>query len=279
LKNILGISEDLLIIDNNHSDAKLDINLINMEIIRSDLLINFNQLGKILIINLDKFEDHIEENYFEFRIKNTNNFAIENENLNILNLENTDKKPSEHRRNDTKREGNFNCFNSRNQRMAPEIPFSKNTFSNFILIQNCENPNIIMIYEIFNPHSKLVGGDYSFLNFKIPIIFVAMIIIFFYHFFKKRNELNGETPGMKKEVFKYLEDQGAFNKKNYQEENFKPVVDNANNNYSLEKENEVNLNSNADESINDSGEENDSERMNNEDEYKKKIMEFLKKKK
>jgi len=306
LKNILGISDDLSINKGNqgNSDTKLNLNLINIEIIRSDLLINLKQIGQIVSINLDKFEDHIEENYFEFRIINTNDFSIVNENLKVFNLENTDKKHQQHtyQTKDCKQDKNSynNPIYTRNAIMAPEIAYSKNTFSNFILIQNYENPNIIMIYEILNPHSKLVGGDYSFLNFKIPIIFVAMIIIFFYQFFKKRNELNAETPGMKKEVFKYLEDQGAFyNRKTYKEESenqlkhththvtdskYKSILKNAsnnsNNNYSLKKENDdVNMNSNADESMNESSnDQNDSDFVKDDEEYKKKILEFLKKK-
>ncbi len=105
---------------------------------------------------------------------------------------------------------------------------------------------------------------------------------------------------MKKEVFKYLEDQGAFyNRKTYKEESenqlkhththvtdskYKSILKNAsnnsNNNYSLKKENDdVNMNSNADESMNESSnDQNDSDFVKDDEEYKKKILEFLKKK-
>jgi len=281
LKKLLGIksSNELFNKQNN-----LELSLINIEIIRNDLLINFNQLGKILLINLDKFEEAIENNFFQFRIVNTRDINIENESLNILDL--TDNKDKNSYR--------FNLINQnineeisknkfiRNTKLSSEIAFSKNTFSNFIIIQNFENPNILQIYEIHNPHSKLVGGDYSFLNFKIPIIFIAMIIIFFYHFFKKKRELNEENPRIKKEVFRYLEDSGAFNKKSYKEEIDKknPFLkyDTVDNHMNKKEDREELDNSIADESLNNTQEENYSDKISDEDNYKKKIIDFLKKK-
>lgn len=273
LRKILGIT---------YHEKKLDLNLIYIEIVRNDIIINFNQIGKILFINLDTLEETIEKDYFEFRVFNTNDMMIENDHLNIFNLSDKDKNIFDIKKKYINQNETFRRdYTLRDKRLASEIAFSKNTFSNFILIQNYENPDLIMIFELYNPHSKLVGGDYSFLNFKIPIIFVAMIIIFFYHFFKKRKELNEDNPEIKNEVFKYLEDQGAFKKK-FKEENDNPInkkFDSNNKNlFSHQKFDEKgsNLDSNADESINDSIEEYDSDNSQEKDNYKKKIMEFLK---
>lgn len=269
LLNILGL-------DPNNADFKrVAINLVKLDIIRSDLIIIFNELGKILFINLEKFDEQLEQNNFEFRVVDLNNF---NSSKDIFPF---DFNFISHQHDQIRL--NYSTFIA--SQFSPDIIYSKNTFSNFILIQNFVNPNIIMIFELYNPHSKLVGGDYSFLNFKIPIVFVAMIVIFFYHFYKKKKELNNETPEMKKEVFKYLEDQGVFKKTFKEEKENNPIARSGTNYPAYTKEyadEDLHHKDNqADESINDIDENcgnEDSDKLNDEIEFKRKIMQFLKNK-
>ena len=252
----------------------INVDYINLEIIRNDLIINFNKIGKILFINLEKFEENIENDFFDFRIVDTYKYQESNKfqffnfsPFKIISNKNSGK----------------NSFKENTQEISTNFKISdfiycKNTFSNFILIQSYDNPNLIMIFELYNPHSKLVGGDLSFLNFKIPIIFIAMIILFFYHFSVKKKEiLETSTPAMKKEIFKYLEDQGAF-KKNYKEENdkIKSVESDKYKKFKIENEE---IDSNADESVNDSVDEIDLEHINSEKFCKEKIIQFIKNKK
>ena len=77
-----------------------------------------------------------------------------------------------------------------------------------------ENKNKLLLYYIPNVNSKIKGNEEISFNFKIPIIIVALVIIFFVNYIKKKNEKDEfEKRKLKNQVIEEIRKYGGSGKK------------------------------------------------------------------
>jgi hypothetical protein len=73
----------------------------------------------------------------------------------------------------------------------------------YLLFKNCDS---LLLYEIVSVSSKIKGSeDYSF-NFKIPVLFIAIIVIFLYQFYKKRINNTAEKENIKEDLLNKIKE-------------------------------------------------------------------------
>ena len=76
----------------------------------------------------------------------------------------------------------------------------KTSLEHFLMMKN-SNSNKILLYHIPNINSKIKGSEEVGFNFKIPIIFIALIIIFIVNYYKKKKSVKEEdSEFLKKQV-------------------------------------------------------------------------------
>lgn len=95
-----------------------------------------------------------------------------------------------------------------------EIPkIIKTSLEHYLIIKN-NKKNSLLLFHIPNISSKVKGKNDIVFNFKIPIIFIALFVIFIANYYKKKkNAQNKEDEHLKKEVLDELKRYGGVNKK------------------------------------------------------------------
>ena len=89
----------------------------------------------------------------------------------------------------------------------------KTSLEHFLMMKN-SNSNKILLYHIPNINSKIKGSEEVGFNFKIPIIFIALIIIFIVNYYKKKKSVKEEdSEFLKKQVLDELKRYGGVKKK------------------------------------------------------------------
>ena len=89
----------------------------------------------------------------------------------------------------------------------------KTSLEHFLMMKN-SNSNKILLYHIPNINSKIKGSEEVGFNFKIPIIFIALIIIFIVNYYKKKKSVKEEdSEFLKKQVLDELKRYGEVKKK------------------------------------------------------------------
>ena len=89
----------------------------------------------------------------------------------------------------------------------------KTSLEHFLMMKN-SNSNKILLYHIPNINSKIKGSEEVGFNFKIPIIFIALVIIFIVNYYKKKKNVKEEdSEFLKKQVLDELKRYGGVNKK------------------------------------------------------------------
>ena len=146
-----------------------------LEIVRKDLLINTNSY--LIFIDTSKTED-----------------------ITIDNVRYVDKKFDIH----------FTDVFPQNKNQSlnqEEFVYQKTINGNFILYKSCIFNNVVILLNIFNPHSKLSSNNDLGFNIKVPIIFISIIIIAIYQYNKKKNEglpENADQAQMKDEMMEQI---------------------------------------------------------------------------
>lgn len=102
-----------------------------------------------------------------------------------------------------------------------EIPkIIKTSLEHYLIIKNYKK-NSLLLYHIPNISSKVRGKNDIGFNFKIPIIFIALFVIFIANYYKKKkNAQNIEDENLKKEVLDELKRYGGVNKKFKEKTNY-----------------------------------------------------------
>ena len=89
----------------------------------------------------------------------------------------------------------------------------KTSLEHFLMMKN-SNSNKILLYHIPNINSKIKGSEEVGFNFKIPIIFIALILIFIVNYYKKKKSVKEEdSEFLKKQVLDELKRYGGVKKK------------------------------------------------------------------
>ena len=89
----------------------------------------------------------------------------------------------------------------------------KTSLEHFLMMKN-SNSNKILLYHRPNINSKIKGSEEVGFNFKIPIIFIALIIIFIVNYYKKKKSVKEEdSEFLKKQVLDELKRYGGVKKK------------------------------------------------------------------
>jgi hypothetical protein len=174
---------------------------LSMEIIKKSLVIANNLEDELYVIDLN--EINIENNSDGGGSGGTNNNNNNSVEFNKINLSDYHTHSKNEIENLPRKTSTSTCIN--------KLTFLKNHGGANILIR--KDDYTILLFDIIDPTSKLKGGeDFSF-NFKIPIIFIALIILFFYHYFKnKSNSSEKKTPDDEytNEIYQKLREYGAF---------------------------------------------------------------------
>jgi hypothetical protein len=158
-----------------------------MTLLRRDLMIANSKDNTIYFINLEDIE-----------------FGNENKKEIIYRSVNLDQFKNKFDFVDFKHNVNFKCENCVNK-----IDILKCHSGYNILMRR--NDKEILLFTVANVVGKLKGKEEIGFNFKIPIIFVALVIIFLYHYFK--NRINpGNPEEYSEEVMRELKKRGAFDK-------------------------------------------------------------------
>jgi hypothetical protein len=144
-----------------------------MEIIRKDLLI-FNQ-NEVFCFDLEKIESADDFTEDKFAQK-------------IVSLSKSDSHPK-----------------------IQKISIGKYPYGHCFLSNT--QYNTISQYDLIYPTAKLKGKEEFNWNFKVPLIFIALIILFFYHYFKNKKSAEVENMGKSKEdIFEELKKYGVLDK-------------------------------------------------------------------
>jgi len=111
--------------------------------------------------------------------------------------------------------------NDTSNRSHDGLYYQKNPQGNYVLYKSSSASNILVLLNILNPNSKLTSGNDSGFNMKIPVIFIAVIIIVGYQFMKKKDNPidNNEKMKIRKDVLdqinKFKDNKNDRNKGNY----------------------------------------------------------------
>lgn len=149
---------------------KLDIanEFMQMEILRKDLILRNKET--IIVIDLSDFEELDTKNEeLKFRKFDLTSYKRKDEIL-IQNSEKHIDLPN---------------FEKKHFFENNKLVFCKSNNGHYIFTKR-NNDNTLLLLEIVNPTGKLKGNEEFSFNFKIPIIFIALIILFFFHYFKKK---------------------------------------------------------------------------------------------
>ncbi len=96
--------------------------------------------------------------------------------------------------------------------LIKEPKFIKTGNEQYMIMQ--DNKNKLLLYYIPNVNSKIKGNEEISFNFKIPIIIVALVIIFFVNYIKKKNEKDEfEKRKLKNQVIEEIKKYGGSGKK------------------------------------------------------------------
>ena len=94
-----------------------------------------------------------------------------------------------------------------------ELKLIKTSLEHFLMMKNSMS-NKLLLYHIPNINSKIKGSEEVGFNFKIPIIFIALVIIFIVNYYKKKKNVKEEdSEFLKKQVLDELKRYGGVNKK------------------------------------------------------------------
>ena len=94
-----------------------------------------------------------------------------------------------------------------------ELKLIKTSLEHFLMMKNSMS-NKLLLYHIPNINSKIKGNEEVGFNFKIPIIFIALVIIFIVNYYKKKKNVKEEdSEFLKKQVLDELKRYGGVNKK------------------------------------------------------------------
>ena len=94
-----------------------------------------------------------------------------------------------------------------------ELKLIKTSLEHFLMMKNSMS-NKLLLYHIPNINSKIKGNEEVGFNFKIPIIFIALVIIFLVNYYKKKKNVKEEdSEFLKKQVLDELKRYGGVNKK------------------------------------------------------------------
>ena len=100
----------------------------------------------------------------------------------------------------------------KNESLIKEPKFIKTGNEQYMIMK--ENQNKLLLYHIPNINSKIKGSEEISFNFKIPIIIVALVIIFVVNYIKKKNEKDEfEKRKLKNQVIEEIRKYGGSGKK------------------------------------------------------------------
>ena len=100
----------------------------------------------------------------------------------------------------------------KNESLIKEPKFIKTGNEQYMIMK--ENKNKLLLYHIPNINSKIKGSEEISFNFKIPIIIVALVIIFVVNYIKKKNEKDEfEKRKLKNQVIEEIRKYGGSGKK------------------------------------------------------------------
>ena len=100
----------------------------------------------------------------------------------------------------------------KNELLIKEPKFIKTGNEQYMIMKDKKNK--LLLYYIPNVNSKIKGNEEISFNFKIPIIIVALVIIFFVNYIKKKNEKDEfEKRKLKNQVIEEIRKYGGSGKK------------------------------------------------------------------
>ena len=257
----INLIDDILIKKSNVNKSKFNLikeidNDISIQIIKKDLIVKVDDILFLIDLEQAAAANNNNNNSYEGNIKDVNTNYI------LLN-----------KHNNNNNEYFLNNFNN--------LIYLKNqnslyltTISNVKLNKN--EYKAIVFYDVVVKNKNIVGGNNFDFNFKIPVIFIALVILVIYHVFykNKNNKQHLDDDKVKDELIKELTKHNAFNDKKILNDKFtdkKQYGEDINDtNYSRVKKTNILKKSNyeeeKDEDVN-SIQENDINRYNNINEY------------
>jgi hypothetical protein len=155
----------------------------SIEVIRKDLFIKIN--NHLVIVSLENFNNQ-NNDFSNFPNISYKNLVIKNQKYEVRRLENMIVLRT-----------NSNYF------------ILLKSFLKHHNQSNKKNSDVLLLYEVLLPNNSFTGNEEFSFNFKIPVIFVALIFLLAYHYFnKKKNVTDEESIKIREELLDQLKKEG-----------------------------------------------------------------------
>lgn len=135
-----------------------------INMLRKDLLIS-NEYNQYVVINFEEVEWNDSQSFKNFKI-------------NQVNLQ--------------KNEGH----------LLSQSKLIRTSMEHYLLIRSKDNE--VLLYHIPNINGKIIGNEEIGFNFKVPVIFIALVVIFFVNYYKKKQGNNQSSEAFRGEIMKEL---------------------------------------------------------------------------
>lgn len=90
--------------------------------------------------------------------------------------------------------------------LSSQSKIIKTSMEHYLMIRSSENE--VLLYHIPNINGKLKGNEEIGFNFKVPVIFIALIVIFFVNYYKKKQGNNISSEAFRGEIMNELKKYG-----------------------------------------------------------------------